>query len=187
MRVAGRGSVGAHTLGPDRDGIVKTPRLSNQVAIKERKSMRGHSPQARGVAIPSLYQQAWWPLFYNTLAVFVAVAFFFDAWTGNFAMSPAVHGQAVFLIPAEAWSGVLITAHGGFMFGLLLEGKRGAITCLLASFLALSVYSFFFVMASGAQFGGIVVYFSGLLFAPISLLFVVQSVEELWRLSYVGS
>lgn len=137
------------------------------------------------MSIPSLYQQAWWPLFFNTLALFVAVAFFLDAYTVSFAMSPEVHGEAVYLIPAELWAASLISAHGGFMFGLLCERKAGAVICLLSSLLGLLIYCIFFVMASGAEFGGIVVYFSGLLFAPLSLFFLLQSCEELWSQHHV--
>lgn len=135
--------------------------------------------------IPSLYQQAWWPLFFNTLALFVAVAFFLDAYTGSFAMSPEVHGEAVYLIPAELWAVSLVAAHGGFMFGLLCERIAGAVICLISSFLGLCIYCIFFVMASGAPYGGIVVYFSGLLFAPLSMLFMLQSFVEIWSVRYV--
>jgi len=139
------------------------------------------------MSIPSLYQQAWWPLFFNTLALFVAVAFFLDAYTLSFAMSPNVHGKAVYMIPAELWAASLMLAHGGFMLGLLFERKAGAVICFLSSLLGLLIYCIFFVMASGAEFGGIVVYFSGLLFAPLSLFFLLQSCEELWSQHHVRS
>ena len=130
--------------------------------------------------VPSLYQQAWWPLFFNTLALFVAVAFLLDAYTGRFEFSPSVHGEAVYRVPAELWSASLMLTHGGFMFGLLCEGKFGAVICMVSSFLGLLIYCIFFVMSSGAEFGGIVVYFSGLFFAPLSLFFLLQSCAEIW-------
>ena len=132
--------------------------------------------------LPGLLEETWWPVFMSACAVAVAAAFFFDAWTGRFAMSEQVHCAAVYMIPAEVWSIILFAAHGTFLAGLLLE-RPGA--CLAGAVCSLFVYMVFFIMASSAQFGGIVVYYAGFFFGPMSAVFAVQSAQELRRARYV--
>lgn len=126
--------------------------------------------------LPGLYAETWWPVFMNACAVAVAAAFFMDAWSGRFAMSEQVHGKAVFLIPAEAWSAMLFTLHGAFLIGLMTDR---VLVCFVSSTSLALVYLLFFIMSSGAQFGGIVVYFGGLFFAPIFMVLSIQSAHEL--------
>ena len=132
--------------------------------------------------LPALFEETYWPVFLSACATAVAAAFFFDAWTGRFAMSEQVHGAAIYRIPAELWSIILFVAHGLFLVGLLTE-RPGA--CLAGSAISLVVYMLFFIMASGAQFGGIVVYYAGFFFGPMSAIFAVQSAQELRRARYV--
>lgn len=128
--------------------------------------------------LPGLYDETWWPVFLSACAVAVAGAFFMDAWTGRFAMSEQVHGQAVYLVPAEVWSAILFFAHGAFLVGLLTERP---LSCLIGSTCAAAVYMLFFIMSTGAEFGGIVVYYAGFFFGPMSAIFAVQSAQELRR------
>lgn len=129
--------------------------------------------------IPGLFHQQWWPTFTSTLLCFVALIFLYDAWQGRFAMSEMVHGGAVYAIPAEAWSLTLLGVHGGFVWGLLVEGRKGALACLMSSGLGVLVYGAFFALATGAEFGGIVVYFSAFLFVPMQAVFLWQATVEL--------
>lgn len=107
--------------------------------------------------------------------VLAALAFFILATLDHYPMKPEIYGQAVYFLPAEAWSGYLLAVHGLSAVGLWMDRARMVVAGCAGAVLA---YVAFAVLARPAEFGDLVVIFSAFVNAPIQLTIGLRALSE---------
>lgn len=88
-----------------------------------------------------------------------------EALFGGIPMPPETHGKAVYIMPAELWSSMVIGHSVLVIYGVLRDrlwavGLGGVVSCI--------TYNAFFILAGDADFGFLLATGAALVFAPMS-------------------
>lgn len=125
------------------------------------------------VAILRNYERWKWMQLAVSLWLFEVAAKFLHGSISHPVMTEDTYGGVIYYIPAEAWSLWIMLASVLQFFGVLKNIRYMAIIGCLMHFQVFASFAYF---AMAATIGDLVVYFAGIMFTQMYLLFIAVNV-----------